>query len=35
MAPGFVLTDFEGASSDELIASWPQRAEMIRALTRR
>ena len=34
MAPGFVLTDFEGASSDELIASWPQRAEMIRALTR-
>lgn len=34
MAPGFVLTDFEGASSDELIAGWPQRAEMIRALTR-
>jgi hypothetical protein len=34
MAPGFVLTDFEGASSDELIARWPKRAEMIRALTR-
>ena len=34
MAPGFVLMDFEGASSDELIARWPQRAEMIRALTR-
>ena len=34
MAPGFVLTDFEGANSDELIARWPQRAEMIRALTR-
>jgi predicted cupin superfamily sugar epimerase len=34
MAPGFVLMDFEGASSDALIARWPQRAEMIRALTR-
>jgi uncharacterized protein len=34
MAPGFVLTDFEGARSDELIARWPHRAEMIRALTR-
>jgi predicted cupin superfamily sugar epimerase len=34
MAPGFALTDFEGANSDELIARWPQRAEMIRALTR-
>jgi predicted cupin superfamily sugar epimerase len=35
MAPGFVLTDFEGASSDALIARWPRRAQMIRALTRR
>jgi len=34
MAPGFVLTDFEGANSDELIARWPRRAEMIRSLTR-
>ena len=34
MAPGFALTDFEGANSDELIATWPQRAETIRALTR-
>jgi hypothetical protein len=29
-----VLMDFEGASSNELIGRWPQRAEMIRALTR-
>jgi len=34
MAPGFVLGDFEGAGADELIARWPQRAELIRALTR-
>jgi uncharacterized protein len=34
MAPGFVLTDFEGAGAEELIAGWPQRAELIRALTR-
>ena len=34
MAPGFVLTDFEGAGANELIAMWPQRAELIRALTR-
>jgi predicted cupin superfamily sugar epimerase len=34
MAPGFVLTDFEGARADELIARWPHRAELIRALTR-
>ena len=26
MAPGFVLMDFEGASSDALIAKWPQRS---------
>ena len=34
MAPGFVLSDFEAAPSDELIARWPHRAELIRALTR-
>ena len=34
MAPGFVLTDFEGAGAEELIAGWPQQAELIRALTR-
>ena len=34
MAPGFVLTDFEAAGAEELIAGWPQRAELIRALTR-
>jgi predicted cupin superfamily sugar epimerase len=34
MAPGFVLSDFEAASAEELIAGWPQRAELIRALTR-
>jgi uncharacterized protein len=34
MAPGFVLGDFEGASAEELIAGWPQQAELIRALTR-
>lgn len=34
MAPGFVLSDFESAGAEELIARWPQRAEMIRALTR-
>jgi len=33
MAPGFVLSDFEGASADELIGRWPQRADLIRALT--
>ena len=34
MAPGFVLSDFEAASAEELVAGWPQRAELIRALTR-
>jgi predicted cupin superfamily sugar epimerase len=34
MAPGFVLSDFEGASAEELIAVWPQRSDLIRALTR-
>jgi predicted cupin superfamily sugar epimerase len=34
MAPGFVLEDFEGAEAEELIARWPARAELIRALTR-
>jgi hypothetical protein len=35
MAPGFALTDFEGGSAAELIAGWPDRADLIRALTRR
>jgi len=35
MAPGFVLTDFEGATAEELIERWPQRADLIRALTRK
>ncbi len=34
MAPGFVLDDFTAAGADELIARWPQCAELIRALTR-
>jgi predicted cupin superfamily sugar epimerase len=34
MAPGFVLSDFEAASAEELAAEWPQHAELIRALTR-
>jgi predicted cupin superfamily sugar epimerase len=34
MAPGFTLSDFEAASADELIAGWPQRSDLIRALTR-
>ena len=34
MAPGFELGDFEGASAGQLIARWPRRAELIRALTR-
>jgi predicted cupin superfamily sugar epimerase len=34
MAPGFVLGDFEGADAEELISGWPQRSELIRALTR-
>jgi uncharacterized protein len=34
MAPGFVPSDFEAATADELIERWPHRAELIRALTR-
>jgi predicted cupin superfamily sugar epimerase len=34
MAPGFALSDFEAASAEELIARWPQRSDLIRALTR-
>jgi predicted cupin superfamily sugar epimerase len=34
MAPGFVLSDFEGADAGDLIARWPHRADLIRALTR-
>ena len=34
MAPGFVLSDFEGADAADLIARWPHRADLIRALTR-
>ena len=34
MAPGFVLTDFEAATAEELITGWPRQADLIRALTR-
>jgi len=34
MAPGFVLSDFEGAGAEELIARWPHRADLIKAMTR-
>jgi len=34
MAPGFTLSDFEGANAAELISRWPHRAELITALTR-
>jgi len=34
MAPGFVLSDFEGAAAADLIARWPHRAALIMALTR-
>ena len=34
MAPGFVLSDFEGASAADLIARWPHRRELILALIR-
>jgi predicted cupin superfamily sugar epimerase len=34
MAPGFVPSDFERGDADELIAQWPQRAELIQAMTR-
>jgi uncharacterized protein len=34
MAPGFVLSDFESAGAEELIARWPHRAGLIQAMTR-
>ncbi len=34
MAPGFVMSDFEGASAEDLVARWPHRADLIAALTR-
>jgi uncharacterized protein len=34
MAPGFVLSDFESAGAEELIAKWPHRASLIQAMTR-
>jgi predicted cupin superfamily sugar epimerase len=34
MAPGYALTDFEGARAADLAARWPHRAELITALTR-
>ena len=34
MAPSFILSDFEGASAEDLIARWPDRAALIMALTR-
>ncbi len=34
MAPGYALSDFEGADRDALIARWPHRADLIRALMR-
>lgn len=34
MAPGFVESDYEGASAEELIVGWPECAARIRALTR-
>jgi hypothetical protein len=35
VTPGFDFTDYRNASSDELIAKWPQEAERIRKLTRK
>ncbi len=34
MAPGFILSDFEGAEARDLIARWPHRADLITAMTR-
>ena len=34
MAPGYEVSDFEGAVVDNLVADWPHRAELIRAMTR-
>ena len=35
VTPGFDFADYRNASSDELIAKWPQEAERIRKLTRK
>jgi predicted cupin superfamily sugar epimerase len=35
MAPGYLITDFEGAEPDALIARWPQRSAEIEAMSRR
>jgi predicted cupin superfamily sugar epimerase len=34
MSPGFDYEDYVSGKADDLIRTWPQRAEMIRALTR-
>jgi uncharacterized protein len=34
MSPGFAYEDYESGSASELIAQWPDRAAMIRELTR-
>lgn len=34
MAPGYSLSDFEGAVTEDLIRDWPHRAELIRAMIR-
>ena len=34
LAPGFVQDDFEAADRDQLIARWPHREALIRAMTR-
>ena len=34
MAPGFILSDFEGASAEYLVNGWPNRAALISSLTR-
>ena len=34
MAPGYVLSDFEGANAAELCERWPHRTELIMALIR-
>ncbi|MGI9287127.1 MAG: cupin domain-containing protein [Pseudomonadales bacterium] len=34
MAPGYVLSDFEGGVAEDLATRWPHRADLIKALTR-
>lgn len=34
MAPGYSLSDFEGAVAEDLIEGWPHRSELIRAMIR-